>query len=463
VQRAFVTLLGAAALLGVAVPGASGASSTGRVAQAVTGASGLTGVSGTVALGATSGLPVAITTDPVGLSIEYSVLAGDLGTGPCPPPALVTTLEALGSPAIRIGGDSQDETAPAGTAEFAGVTDLPSNFWTQLACLESQTHEPFVVGLNLASQMPAWAATMASEASSAVPANLLSFELGNEPDIAGPAVPWWNATGLARSLMPFANYLEDAEATKAQLPAGASVEGPDFATGRWISEIPQIATALSLQRIDTHFYPLNACTGAKQATISALLSAGTSELDPPVLATLAAATSLHLPMVISESNSVACRGLAGVSNSPASAVWALRLVINALRGGIISVRFHSSASSYDPFVVSGGTVTVRPLYLGLQTAVNLLPVGAQLQSLRTPRTLLGVVVTLPDGQKTYIVSNYAHTSVAVTVHAHGKVALVRVVPVAPVVENQSTEAAAGVASVRVASNSVVALTVPAGS
>ena len=147
----------------------------------------------------------------------------------------------------------------------------------------------------------------------------------------------------------------------------------------------------------------------------------------------------------------------------ASAVWALRLVINALRGGILSVRFHSSASSYDPFVVTDGTVTVRPLDLGLQAAVNLLPVGAQLQTLRTPRTLLGVVVTLTDGQKTYIVSNYAHHSVAVTVPAHGKVALVRVVPVAPVVENQSTEAAAGVASVRVASNSVVALTVPAGS
>jgi hypothetical protein len=465
VQRALATfasaVLGVAMFVGVAGTVASGASASVSVRQVSAEATGVSGVSttGTITLGSTSGQPVTIGTDPVGLSIEYPVLANDLGSGPCPPPGLVETLESLGAPTIRIGGDSQDETAPAGTPAFTGVTDLPADFWSQLACLESQTHEPFAIGLNLVSQVPAWAATMASEASSAVPANLLSFEVGNESDIAGPAVPWWDATGLAHTLMPFSNYLEDAQATAAQLPAGANIEGPDFATERWIPAIPKIAAALSLHTIDTHFYPLNACTGRKLVSVKALLSAGASELDPPVRATLAAALSLHLPMVISESNSVSCRGLAGVSDSPASAVWGLRLVINALVGGIASVRFHSSASSYDPFVVVNGIVTVRPLYLGLRAAVDLLPLGAQLQSLRTPSSLLGVVVTLADGQKTYIVSNYAQRSLHVRVRAQGNLALLRVVPNPPVVENQSQEATAGSASVAVAPNSVVAITV----
>jgi hypothetical protein len=455
----FSAVLALALLAGVVGTVASGAPASVSVRQASVEATGASGTTGTITLGPTSGQPVTIATNPVGLSIEYPVLANDLGSGPCPPPALVSTLESLGSPTIRIGGDSQDETAPPGTPAFTGVTDLPADFWSQLACLESQTHDPFVIGLNLVSQVPAWAATMASEASSAVPANLLSFEVGNESDIAGPAVPWWDATGLAHTLMPFSNYLGDAEATAAQLPTGANIEGPDFATERWIPEIPKIAAALSLHTIDTHFYPLNACTGRKLVSVKALLSAGASELDPPVQATLAAALSLHLPMVISESNSVSCRGLAGVSDSPASAVWGLRLVINALRGGIASVRFHSSASSYDPFVVAGGVVTVRPLYLGLRAAVELLPLGAQLQSLRTPSSLLGVVVTLANGQKTYLVSNYAQRSLHVRVPAQGNVALVRVVSNPPVVENQSQEAAAGRASVTVAPNSVVAITV----
>lgn len=400
-----------------------------------------------------------IVSDPVGLSVEYSVLAADLGTGSCPPPELVSTIEGLGVPTIRIGGDSGDETAPAGTPAFAGVTDLPAAFWSQLACLESQTQEPFVIGLNLASQMPAWAATMAAGARSAVPASLLSFEIGNEADIDGPSTAWWNATAEAKSLLPFPTYLDDAEAVDGQLGPGAELEGPDFATPRWTSEIPQIATALSLRTIDGHFYPLNACTGLRQATVTALLARGASEPGGAILATLAQAERIHLPMVISESNSVACRGKPGVSDAPASAVWGLRLVINMIMSGIKSVRFHSSGSSYDPFVVSGATVATRPLYLGLETAVQLLPVGATLTALRTPKTLSGVVVAAPSGHISYIVTNYAASAKLVTVRAASSATLLSVAPSGSIVTTGQINPVGGKLTVSVARNTVVAITV----
>ena len=399
-----------------------------------------------------------IASDPVGLSVEYSVLAADLGTGSCPPPELVSTIEGLGVPTIRIGGDSGDETAPAGTPAFAGVTDLPAAFWSQLACLESQTQEPFVIGLNLASQMPAWAATMAAGARSAVPASLLSFEIGNEADIDGPSTAWWNATAEAKSLLPFPTYLDDAEAVDGQLGPGAELEGPDFATPRWTSEIPQIATALSLRTIDGHFYPLNACTGLGQATVTALLARGASEPGGAILATLAQAERIHLPMVISESNSVACRGKPGVSDAPASAVWGLRLVINMIMSGIKSVRFHSSGSSYDPFVVSGTTVATRPLYLGLETAVQLLPVGATLTALRTPKTLSGVVVAAPSGHISYIVTNYAASAKLVTVRAASSATLLSVAPSGSIVTTGQINPVGGKLTVSVARNTVVAIT-----
>jgi hypothetical protein len=411
-----------------------------------------------VALGQTSGAAVTIASDPVGLSVEYQVLAADFGTGPCPPPALVSTIEALGAPAIRIGGDSEDQTAPYGTPAFPGVMDLPADFWGQLACLESQTHEPIVIGLNLASQMPAWAATMAAGARSAVPATLLSFELANEADIDGPSVPWYDATGLAHTLMPFSLYLQDAETTETQLGAGAIVEGPDFATPRWISLIPQLATTLSLHTIDTHFYPLNACTGLDEVSIRALLSEGASGISGAVMETMAAATTAHLPLIISESNSVACRGRPGVSNAPASAVWGLRLILNAVRNGISEVRFHSSGSSYDPFIVTGAAVTTRPLYLALKAAVDLLPTGAQLQSLRTPRSMMAVLVTAPSGQKTYIVTNYTGHSKRVSIAAQGSAMLLEVLPTAPVIANDTANAHGGKVFVSVAPNSITAIT-----
>ena len=412
-----------------------------------------------VVLGPTTGTPVTVTTDPVGLSIEYQVLAADLGSGPCPPPALVSTIAGLGTPTIRIGGDSEDETAPAGTPQFAGVSDLPASFWSQLACLDSQTHEPIVVGLNLASQVPAWAATMAAQARSAIAANLLSFEIGNEADIDGPSVAWWNATAEAKTLMPFSTYLDDAEAVLAQLGPGTVVEGPDFATARWLSEIPQIAAALSLHAIDAHYYPLNACTEAKQATVQALLQPSISQIGGAVQATLALAGSVHLPLIISESNSVACHGKPGVSDSAATAVWGLRLVINAVRAGIQSIRFHSSGSSYDPFIVTNGVVTVRPLYDGLETAVQLLPVGSSVTTLRTPSTLMGVVVTSPDGAKTYIVTSYAGWPLTVTLPAPDRVGVLTVEAHAPVIEpEQHAKPTGGAVTITLAPNTVVAIT-----
>ena len=418
------------------------------------------GTSSPVAIGATTGTPVTIVTDPVGLSVEYPVLAADLGSGPCPPSALVNAISALGAPAIRIGGDSEDQTAPAGVPQFSGVTDLPSMFWGQLACLDSQTHDPIVVGLNLASQIPAWAATMAVQARGAIPATLLSFEIGNEADIDGPSVAWWNATAPAKTLIPFSTYLNDAQAVKQQIEPGAFVEGPDFATPRWMSVLPRIATSLSLQTIDTHFYPLNACTGSKQATVSALLTPGVSQVSGFVNETLAAATALHLPMVISESNSVACRGKAGVSDSAAAAVWGLRLVINVVRAGIRSVRFHSSGSSYDPFLVNAdGTVTLRPLYYGLETAVQLLPVGATVQSLRTPSDLMGVAVTGLGATTTYIVTSYASRPVTVQLRSRHTATLLSVEAAVPVVEPaKKVKARAGLLTVTIAPNTVVAIT-----
>jgi hypothetical protein len=164
-------------------------------------------------------------------------------------------------------------------------------------------------------------------------------------------------------------------------------------------------------------------------------------------------------MLISEGNSVACRGKWGVSNSPASAVWGLRLVINVVRAGILSVRFHSSGSSYDPFAVDGSTVSTRPLYAALETAVQLLPVGATVSTLRTPSSLMGILVTDPDGATTYVVTNYSSQPVDVELATSHSASVLRVQAHLPVLQPlQQANAVAGTLTVAIAPNTVVAIT-----
>ena len=140
----------------------------------------------TPTLGA-GGVPV--TMAPVGLSLEYPVMARDLGTGACAPPALISELQQLGSPPLALAGDSQDETAPSGALsgpsqswEAATLYTLPASFWTQLHCLLASSPDPLTVGLNARTGQLSWATQMVAGAQSAA-TNGLAFSLGNEPDL----------------------------------------------------------------------------------------------------------------------------------------------------------------------------------------------------------------------------------------------------------------------------------------
>jgi hypothetical protein len=390
-----------------------------------------------LALGAPDGPAITIGPHPIGLSIEYPLLEHDLGGGPCPPRALVEAIEALGSPTLRIGGDSQDEIAPAGTAAHSGLTALPADFWTQIGCLERETGIPVVVGLNLAWGRPAWAAELAAGARAVIPRSRLSFELGNEPDTYGVPVPWWNGRALVEGRMPWRIYLLRARALEAVLGPGTSVEGPDFASGRWTARVPALARTLHLQSIDAHYYPLEGCAGRDDASIAALLSRQIQTKLEERLGFARDARAAGVPAVISESNSVSCGGVPGVSDQPAAAVWAVRMIVTALRDGFASVRFHSSGGPYDPFVVRGASVTARPLYAGLRAAAGLLVPGGVLRAISGARALDGVAITDPDGTRTVLLSNYGSRARWVLLRTAARALLLSVRARSPVVASVS--------------------------
>ena len=412
----------------------------------------------TLVLAAPAGPAVTIGPHPIGLSIEYPLLAHDLGAGRCPSVAFVHALESLGSPPIRIGGDSQDAVAPAGTAAHAGVSDLPAGFWSRVACLERETRAPIIVGLNLASGEAGWAAELAASARAAIPSGLLSFELGNEPDIYGPRVRWWNGQRLLSTAMPWATYLARARAVAAVLGTSSVLEGPDFASGRWVRMLAELTTTLHLRTIDAHFYPLDACRNPAEATTAALLSRQIQTKIDERVRLARDARAERLPAVISETNSVSCGGVAGISDQPAAAVWAVRMILRALRAGFSSVRFHASGSVYDPFVVNAGVVTARPLELGLLFAAHLLAAGAVLRAIPNAGSLDGVAITRSDGSRTIVLSNYAAAPRWVSLPAAGTVSVTGVAASTRSVRRTAVEAVAGHARVELAPNSVEAIT-----
>jgi hypothetical protein len=413
-------------------------------------------------IAAPAGPGVAISSDPVGLSVEYPVLAADLGAGVCPPPALARAITALGSPTLRIGGDSQDQTAPAGAAPHAGASDLPRGFWARLGCLERETEIPIVVGLNLASDEPAWAATLAADARAAIPPARLSFELGNEPDIYGVHVPWWNGTALVHQPMAWTTYVSRAETVEAELGPSAVVEGPDFASGRWVARVPALVRALHLRRLDAHFYPLSVCRTTVGATSAALLSRSTQAKLQERVGLARDAHAAGLSAVISEANSISCGGVAGVSDAPAAAVWAVRAIVTALRDGFASVRFHSSGGAYDPFFVRGDAVVERPLYLGLRAAAAVLTPGSQLRAIPGDAPLGGVAIARAGGGRSVILSNYESRPLTVAVAARGPARVLEVVARAPTLRATTVAAQQGRVRVMLPANSVDAITVAAG-
>ena len=359
---------------------------------------------------------VEVTMDPAGASLEYPVLAADMGSAGCPPPALAAELARLGSPPLQLGGVSQDQTAPPGALtapatswQTATLYQLPAGFWGQLHCLLASTREPLTVGLNMRTGNLAWATQMASEARAAAVSGL-SFSLGNEPDLY--ELPNYSALDK-----PFAGEEAAYAALYEQLaqylkPALGSepVVGPELAVAaRWRQQLPLVIKTLGLGTVGVHMYPLTTCRSPSEATIKGLLSQRAGNAPSRLSWVALAAHALGVPAIISEANSASCGGQPGVSNSPASAVWGLRFGISALEEGFDEVRFHFSGNSYDPFVVHGGQISERPLANAMVALNTWLPVGSTLHPVAS-RTLAAAgliahAALRPDGSVALIIDN----------------------------------------------------------
>ena len=362
-----------------------------------------------------------VSRSPFGLSIEYPLMEKALGAGPCPSPALVATLKQLGSPSLRIGGDSQDLAGPSAAYRYF----IPTSFWTTLGCLARESGVQVTVGLNFATSPPADDLTTIAEAEQAIPEVQLSFSLGNEPDLYGishifPDEPGVTIPAFRTSPWTADRYISEWETRRALL-GQVQIEGPDLAGIGWRGTISQMLMRDPPDVMDVHAYPTSACGPPDEMTTAARLlskhaSVGLVEKYDWLLAVARAA---HRPAIVSESNSASCGGRPGVSNTPVAGVWAARYVVAALLAGFEQVGFHSASGSYDPLSFeTNGTVKMRPLGQALLFLHRWIPLGSRISSSsNNPKVL---AATISEGARTsVIVSSFSSKPLGFSIDVPG--------------------------------------------
>jgi hypothetical protein len=183
-------------------------------------------------------------------------------------------------------------------------------------------------------------------------------------------------------------YLRDFRRFARALPR-LGLAGPALGGPRWIHRVGEfIASEPRLSVVTVHTYPLQRCytplVSPTYPTIPHLLAQSSSVgLADKLAATVRTVHAHRLPLRVDEMNSVSCAGAKGVSDTFASALWALDTMFALARTGVDGVNIHTfQQAKYRLFGVSSGgghwRGTVAPEYYGLILFTRAAPPGARL-------------------------------------------------------------------------------------
>jgi hypothetical protein len=225
-------------------------------------------------------------------------------------------------------------------------------------------------GLNLGSTDERQASAEAEAVSSATKDHLLTFEIGNEPDLFG------RGTAHRPNGYNYEAFLKDFRRYKAAIRrrvAKAPFAGPDVAGATdWVVRFAE--DERDDLRLLTHHYYRECASPA--STLDKLL-----RVDPklgPELATLrAASSSSRVPYRICETNSFCGGGKPGVSDSFGAALWVLDFMFVLAYAGCAGVNIETGVnqlgfvSSYSPIRQhESGTYFATPEYYGMLAFVK---------------------------------------------------------------------------------------------
>jgi len=338
----------------------------------------------------------------VGVSLEYPALTAYAGRDPGAIPRaferLIASLAPGRSPVLRIGGDSTDTTwwpAP-GVRRPAGVTYTLSPRWLAvLRRLLDDLHARVILGVDLEAGDPALARAESRAFAAGLGRRILALEVGNEPTRYAH-FPWYHAAPgvpvfARRHGYGFSAFAADFHRVARLVWRLAPLAGPTLGGYDWMAHLAAfLAAQRHLRLVTFHRYPLNRCFTAPGApdypTVRSLLS-------PAASRGLAAGLARYVRVArrdgagfrVDETNSVACGGKRGVSDTFAAALWAIDALFSMARAGVTGINVHTfPGAAYALFRLHHGGgrlgVTVSPEYYGLLLFSRAAPAGSRLLS-----------------------------------------------------------------------------------
>ncbi len=279
---------------------------------------------------------------------------------------LIALFRRLGKGVLRIGGGSVDQilwTPDSAAATHEQVS--PANI-TALAGFLQATGWSCLYGINLATSTPALAAAEVAYAVSALGSSLLGIEIGNEPDEYGIAGNFFAGNWTFRD---FLKRWDSFRTAILRAAPNVPLTGPDTGGANhlydWTFPYVQAVTPREITLMTQHYYRAG---GANTTSTAPFLISPDPKLTGVLTTLSAGAQRLGVPYRLSECNSFANGGAAGVSDSYASSLWVIDFLFAAALGGATGINMHGGGNSagYTPIADhSGAVLDVRPEYYGL--------------------------------------------------------------------------------------------------
>ncbi len=377
----------------------------------------------------------------VGFSLEFPAVPAYAGADPRRPDPvfsqLVRDVTPGGSPLIRIGGDSTDATwwPVRGMTRPRGITYSLTPAWmASTRQLADTLGARLILGINLKVGNPRISVAEAHALLRGLGRRrIAALEIGNEPGLYGRFPFYRTASGRAVHARPHGyglpQFTQEFSALAARLP-GVPLAGPTLGVPPTSAELHRFLAAEPSVRIATlHRYPLNRCfpshASVKYPTIPHLLSPFAGHgLVASLGRAVATAHRAGVPMQIDELNSVSCSGKRGVSDTFASALWALDELFGMAADHVAGVNFHTfPGAGYAPFTFARSghrwSASVRPMYYGLLAFAAAAPPGARLLPVAVhTHTNLSVWATCAHDRRVRVVliNKGVRDGAAVTLH-----------------------------------------------
>ena len=293
-----------------------------------------------------------------------------------------------GAPVLRVGGSSAETTwwNPRGRPRPPGIRfDVNQPYLDQLRGFSARNGTPLVLNLSLVAEAVAPVVGYVKAANRTLGPRIRAYELGNEPDAYAGKLSFVDR-GRTVPQRPagygFADFMGEWDARARALRAGAgpiALAGPSVCCApAFLSRLAEFARAqrTRLGMLTLHEYFGSACPGVRPGTPQyptrqkLLGEAEMTRIVSGFRDAVAVGRQIGRPVAVTETNSFACGGQPGVSDTFSSALWAPEYLMRSASVGIAGMYFHVFGKGYTPFDFTyaagrGWSVRTRPLYYGL--------------------------------------------------------------------------------------------------